>query len=317
MKQLRRCTISILMVGMLIFVSAASAGILFVGADVEDFANVLPDRLGKLTTSGANVNSSLIINTNYFINGMADRNGNLIAGTPNKNVLNTVDYDGNLLSTINAQIPNNNCCNEEMLFVGPTFYHANWQSTNNGIGGIRELDPNTGNLITFSPMEQVVGMALVGNQIWISKWSPKQVGTWDPGTNIFTPVFNTPNNAGALAYDPVDNVLWVGMSGGIIIPSDLFGNALGPAVQPFGPIGQTIDGLAFQRRLHTGILLGFTTVQLDSSRTYAKTSEDTVGWVCSATRHSTLSGFLATNPTYLRQSYHLRICPMLSLSRRH
>ena len=86
-------------------------------------------------------------------------------------------------------------------------------------------------------------MALVGSDIWISKWNNRQVGIWDPSTNIFTSVFNTPSNAGALAFDPDSGILWVGRQGGWVEPYDLAGNLLATGFQPFGAISQTIDGL--------------------------------------------------------------------------
>jgi hypothetical protein len=91
----------------------------------------------------------------------------------------------------------------------------------------------------------IVGMATDGNNIWISNWSSGQVGTWNPETNTFTPVFSTPSSPGGLAWDVANGVLWVGMEGGSVIPYDATGNQLGNGFQPFGSISDTIDGLAF------------------------------------------------------------------------
>ena len=67
-----------------------------------------------------------------------------------------------------------------------------------------------------------------------------------PGTNTFTFKFSTPALAGGLAYDPFDDIMWVGMSGGTITPYSLTGVQLGPTIHPFGPgVTNTIDGLAF------------------------------------------------------------------------
>jgi hypothetical protein len=52
-------------------------------------------------------------------------------------------------------------------------------------------------------------------------------------------------NAGALAWDPFSQVLWLGTQGGFITPFDLTGNVLGPSYQPFGAMPDTIDGLTF------------------------------------------------------------------------
>ncbi|MBV8774263.1 MAG: VPLPA-CTERM sorting domain-containing protein [Deltaproteobacteria bacterium] len=99
----------------------------------------------------------------------------------------------------------------------------------------------------------VVGLADVGGTIWMTHWAAHQVGTWDPITNIFTPVFNTPDDAGALAFDPSSDLLWVGQLGGQIIPYSLLGVPLGPGFNPIannpgfnGFNVDTIDGLTFQ-----------------------------------------------------------------------
>jgi hypothetical protein len=85
-------------------------------------------------------------------------------------------------------------------------------------------------------------------QIWITKWIPRQVGTWDPATNTFTPRFTTPNRAGGLAWDSAKKVLWVGLLGGTVVPYRLNGTPYNAGFQPFGPIGDTIDGLEFVRK---------------------------------------------------------------------
>jgi len=85
----------------------------------------------------------------------------------------------------------------------------------------------------------------VGNTIWITQWSAQKVGTWDPSTNTFTMKFATPANAGGLAYDPVNGILWVGLQGGSVVPYDLNGNQQGPGFSPFGAITDTVDGLEF------------------------------------------------------------------------
>ena len=240
---------------------AAMAGTLFIGADVEDFGyaegvTTCPtpgcDRLGKADVTGAVHNSTTIIPTNFLLNGMADAGGVLLTGTPRANALNTVDFNGNLISSIAAPgIPNSGCCNEEMLFVpqasGPDkVYHAHYSDV------IREIDPATGVQIGSDFLQSdVVGMALVNGEIWISKWASRQVGIWDPSTNSFDAQaqFNstlpTLGNTGALAFDPLNQILWVGSQGGLVTPFDLSGNILGPGFRPFGAISDTIDGLTF------------------------------------------------------------------------
>jgi hypothetical protein len=228
------------------------AGTLFVGADTEDFAGGFPgpgqDRLVVCETDGPTIIGCTIIQTDFLLNGMADADGKLLTGTPNANPLNTVGFDGTLLNTLVAPgIPNGPCCNEEMLFVpqpsgGAKFYHAHWSDA------IREIDLTDGSEIQYFPMSQVVGMALVKGEIWISQWSPRLVGIWDPTTNTFSSKFSvsTIGNAGALAWDPFEEVLWVGTTGGIITPFALDGTQLGNSYQPFGAaFPDTIDGMTF------------------------------------------------------------------------
>ena len=259
------------------------AGTLFVATDNEDFAGGLPcvtpeggagvDRLAVVTTAGPLVVSVDIICTTFLINGMADADGKLLAGTPEANPLNTVAFDGTLISSIAAPgIPNSDCCNEEMLFVpqgdGPDkFYHAHWDDV------IREIDPVTGIQIgPFFPQSQVVGMALINGEIWITKWSPRQIGIWDPVGNTFALQFSLADNpetsgllnAGALAWDPFGQILWLGTQGGFITSLDLSGNRLGPSEQPLGAFPETIDGMTFLGEV-TGLEVPVITAVLPSS----------------------------------------------------
>ncbi len=259
---MRKLITALLLSAAFISAPAAQAGTLFVGADVEDFAggcNVTIcgagfaglDRLGVMTVTGFNVDSTAIIWTDFLLNGMADAGGVLLTGTPNANALNTVAFDGTLLNTVAAPgIPNSGCCNEELLFVpqaggGSKLYAAHHADV------IREIHPVSGVLIQTFTQTQVVGMALVNGQIWISKWSNRQIGIWDPVGNTFTFQFasggglNNLLNTGALAFDPINQILWVGSQGGKVTPFDLLGNQLGASFLPFGAIGDTIDGLTF------------------------------------------------------------------------
>ena len=96
---------------------------------------------------------------------------------------------------------------------------------------------------------------MVGSTIWSTHWNARQVGTWDPATNTFTPVFTTPQLAGALAYDPGAGILWVGQLGGMVVPYSLAGAQLGPGFNAIAGLGlppgtniDTVDGLTFQGR---------------------------------------------------------------------
>jgi hypothetical protein len=232
---------------------SATAGILFVGADVEEFQNIRPDRLVKVTTNGSTFVNQITIplgnlptGAPILLNGMADGGGFLFAGTPSLNTLHRLDYNGNLITSLNAPgIPNGGCCNEEMLFASDgKFYHVHYNDV------IRELDPVTGVQLGIFPQTDVVGMALVGTEIWISKWSGDSFGTWDPATNTYTVRKQLAGaNVGALAYDPGANIMWVGRQGGLVEAYDLslagIPLIVGSGFQPFGNIPDTIDGLVF------------------------------------------------------------------------
>jgi hypothetical protein len=226
--------------------SPLHAGILFIGSDTEDFASVLPDHLVKATVSGASFVSQITIDTPFHLNGLGDGPGFLYAGEPSNNNLRHLDYNGVQIGPTQTPggiggIPNGVCCNEEMQLFGGILYHAHWATE------IERLDPVTG-LPVAAPLaqSQVVGMAQVGGQLWITHWADKTVGTWDPGTNVYTVKFSVHDLAGALAYDPDAGILWVGQAGGAVIPYDLTGLQLGPGFFPLGAIRDTIDGLTFQ-----------------------------------------------------------------------
>lgn len=227
------------------FPNAVVAGTLFIGTDTSEFQGA-PNFLMKADVNGPNFVSQTNIPLGFPLNGLGDGPGFLYAGDPDSNTLNTVDYNGNLLTSVTAGFPDF-CCNEEMQFAGGNLYHAHWDDI------IQQIDPVTGAVIQTFPQPAVVGMALVGSTIWITHWENLQVGTWDPLTNIFNPVFNTPQFAGALAFDPSSDLLWVGQLGGQIIPYSLTGVQQGPGFNPIAnnpafngfPV-DTIDGLTFQ-----------------------------------------------------------------------
>jgi hypothetical protein len=177
----------------------------------------------------------------YIFSGQPEAVGNTAGNTlrelgdkPPPHILRTIDAGGNSFSA--------DCCNEQMV-QGPDgkFYHAHYGDV------IQQIGMQSGESVVLQTFGQtdVVGMASDGVSIWITNWDNKQVGTWDPATNVFTPVFTTPNNAGGLAWDVAKGVLWVGMEGGSVIPYDATGKQLGPGFQPFGNMSNTVDGLAF------------------------------------------------------------------------
>ena len=224
---------------------ARATGTLFIGTDTEEFNGASASYLFKATVNGPNLVSEISVPLNFPLNGLGDGPGFLYSGDPNTNTLRTIDYNGNLLTSTTAGFPNT-CCNEEMQFFGGNLYHVHWSDN------IQQIDPTTGAVLATFAQSDVVGMAQVGSQLWITHWSTQQVGTWDPGTNIFTPIFSTPQLAGALAFDPSSNILWVGQLGGMVIPYDLAGNQLGVgfnALSPLAGLGlnlDTVDGMTFQ-----------------------------------------------------------------------
>jgi hypothetical protein len=233
----------------LLWVHPGFGSTIFIGTDQEDFGGCPTtgpfactglDRLGKATVSGPNVVTSTIIPLDFYLNGLGDGTGFLYAGQAGTNRINEIDYNGTLVGGFNAAIPSE-FYNEEMQLVGNTLYHAHYPTE------IERLDPITGSAVAPPlPQDDVVGMANVAGQVWISKWSSRTVGVWDPITNIYTPIFNTPNNAGAIAYDPDNAILWVGMQGGLVVPYTLTGVALNGGFLPFGAMSDTVDGLTFQ-----------------------------------------------------------------------
>jgi len=224
-------------------IPAFADGTLFIGADVEDFADVLPDKIGKYETSGATIVTGSNIETDFFVNGLTVIDGDrLLTGTPFLNELRTATFDAVELDSFVADIPNGPCCNEDMAYDGNFVWHAFFSTE------IQKLDPDdlSGPAIQTYAQSDVVGMTIAEGEIWITKWSAEQVGTWNPDTNTFTSVFSTsPNNAGGLAYDSESGVLWVGTQSGLVTPYNLSGDQIGDGFLPFGAISQTIDGLAF------------------------------------------------------------------------
>ena len=228
------------------FSFSSHASTLFIGTDMEDFGGGCPgcpsgtvDRLGIVTVNGANFVSQTTQYLNFFLNGLGDGAGFLYAGQAVTNRINEIDYSGNLVGGFNAAVPSS-CCNEELQLVGNTLYHAHYATE------IEQLDPVTGAAIGAPISQQdVVGMANVLGTVWISHWGGRSVGQWDPVTNVYTPVFSTPSNAGGIAFDPASNILWVGLQGGFVVPYTLTGVQLNAGFQPFGNDPDTIDGLTF------------------------------------------------------------------------
>ena len=222
-------------------VAASANGTLFIGADTKSFSGTLPDTLGVATTNGANLVTQTNYATTVHLNGLTDVSGQnyLYAGDPFSGVINKISYTGVLLGSISVPGIATGCCNEDMIWTGTKLYHAQYTT------GVQLIDTTTGAVLSTQSQPDIVGMSFVTGNIWITHWSARQVGVWDPITNVFTAIFSTPTNAGGLAYDSTNGILWVGLAGGSVVPYTLGGTALNAGFQPFGPTGDTIDGLAF------------------------------------------------------------------------
>lgn len=226
---------------------AHASGILIAARDTEDFAALLPDAIAKTTTTGAVAGLTQLIPTTYQVNGIGDGGGFLFAGSAVQNNFLTIDYDGNLLTSSTSAAYNTGgaCCNEDIA------YDALSGRVYRGIYSDRIVATDTsGVFIQQWAISDVVGMAYVNGELWISKWSQREVGTWDP-VGGYTKKFDTDGaggvngNAGGLAYDPFDDILWIGFQGGLVVPWTLTGTKLNNGYQPFGAMSQTIDGLVF------------------------------------------------------------------------
>jgi hypothetical protein len=225
---------------------------LYCGTDTTGFQGE-NGQLAVARTSGASIVGTVqIFNLDVPLNGITFGKFSLWAGQPETigsvvgdtlrkvsvstppAVLNTVQPGSASFSAA--------CCNEQMTLFKGKLYHAHY---NDAIQQLAIDASGNSEVAQTYPQTDVVGMASDGSKIWISKWSEKQVGTWDPSTNVFTPVFSTSADAGALAWDVKSGVLWVGMLGGSIVPYNATGTQLGSGFQPFGSISGTIDGMAF------------------------------------------------------------------------
>ena len=241
--------VAILLAGCLMAATPAVAATLYIGTDTEEFEGLPNSFLLIATVNGPNLVSETMLTLGFPLNGIGDGPGFLYAGDPNTNTLRYVDPTTGLqvLPSVTAGFANF-CCNEEMQVYNNTLYRDHWSDN------IQAIDPATGAVLQTYAQPQVVGLAQVGAALWITHWSEQQVGTWVPATNTFVPVFTTPQLAGALAYDPSAQILWVGQLGGMVIPYDLLGNPLGSGFNALAPIQaqfpnsalDTIDGLTFK-----------------------------------------------------------------------
>jgi hypothetical protein len=217
-------------------------GLLFAASDTEEFHNATPpDRLAVATVSGGTVFGWSTIKTDFDVNGLAPSGWNtLFSGDPLSNAQNEIEFNGALISSVAGPLPAT-CCNEDLAFDGTYLWRGHYFS-----GPLYKYLPDGTVVDTYDQLD-LTGATFVGDTLWLSTWGGQQVGTFNPGSNTFTPMFGLPTHGGGLAYDAVGNILWVGRGGGTVEAWDL--NTLtvipGSAFKPFGDIPDTIDGLAF------------------------------------------------------------------------
>ncbi len=101
-------------------------------------------------------------------------------------------------------------------------------------------------LATYSSVGWPRGVTIVDNEMWISRFAlaasgvTSEVGTWDPLLG-FSHRFSLPFRVGGIAYDSVEQVLWVGAYGGYnganVLPYRLDGTPINSGFQADFPIG--------------------------------------------------------------------------------
>ncbi len=226
----------------------ACEGTLFVGTDNEEIVG-LPLRLGKFLVNGANVVSGGALPITYPLNGIVAVGNELIVGEPHKNMLRRIDFNGNLLGSETADVAVS-CCNEDMAYDArdpnqPIIWHVS------AYNGIRKIDPATLDVIETIPpnatITNVLGVTIIGNDVWMSVSNQGAVGKWDDVAKNFVPVFKPTGLTAAIAYDAANDVLWVGdAQARRVVPYRLDGTKINDGFLPFGlDAAGPIDGLEF------------------------------------------------------------------------
>jgi hypothetical protein len=167
-----------------------------------------------------------------------------------------IDFNGVPIGASFAGPTPNNCCNEDLaLAPDGTIWKTHFST------GLYNYNATTGTLINSFSILDLVGATFVGNQLWVSKWNGRSFGELNTSTGVYTSKININSNAGGLAYDLANNILWGGEQGGLVQAYDLntFNPIAGSSFQPFGAISDTIDGLAYVSQVpepNTILLLG-------------------------------------------------------------
>jgi hypothetical protein len=245
--------------------TSAQAGRLIAVTDGYSFNGLSTSALSTVMTSGSSVLSGPVVTpTSYPLNGIGAGPGYLFGGDPYSTTLRTLSYNGTLLSSTTAAIQNG-CCNEQYAYLGGNLYHAQY-----GSGGIQEIT-TSGAFIANYAQNDAVGITDVNGTIWITHWGARQVGAFNPGTDTFTPMFTTSDVAGALAFDPASQILWVG--GSNRVSAYTLSGTLLSSYEPFSS-ADTIDGLAFVAAPESStwamLLMGFGGLALAGYRTSRK-----------------------------------------------
>jgi len=232
---------------------ARADGTLYAATDDFAFGGSSTGQIAVTSITGITPGSTSLVNTDFPINGIGPAAGGLLyGGAPLDNLMRTVNPSTGATVTsvtggfLAGDSVNHFDVNEQFAFDGTTLYHVHWGRTSSDPGSIQQLNPITGAVIATDLQTQMVGIVFVGNQLWISSFGGKSVGTFDFASNTYTPVFTLGALGGGLAYDSGTGTLWVGEQGGMVIPYSLTGTPLGPGFQPFGPTGgDVVDGLTF------------------------------------------------------------------------
>jgi hypothetical protein len=193
---------------------------------------------------------------NFRAHSVALVGNQLVTGEPDVNVRRRLDLDGTLRNTtVLDEFPNSQGGFGDLAYdmrnpARPVLWHAS-----RGGGGIWELDPQTLTLLAnHSPAGQARGITIVDNEIWIARFPPAtpsdptddlttEVGVWDPSNPFFGFIFrfSLPFGVVSLAYDPVEQVLWVGTyinapNGPSVIPYRLDGTPINAGFAPGFPV---------------------------------------------------------------------------------
>ena len=202
----------------LAFASAARAdGTLFAVTDEFAFLHSATGEISMTPITGITPGATTLVTSDFPVNGIGPAAGGLVyGGTPFDNLMRTVDPGtGATVTSVTAGFSTadgNLTANEQFAFNGTTLYHVQF-GNGGGLGSIQQLDPITGAVLATDVQSQMIGIVFAGNQLWVSSFLGKSVGTFDFASNTYTPKFTLAGAGGGLAYDSSTGTLWVGETG--------------------------------------------------------------------------------------------------------